>query len=158
MPKSWRLTWSTSIRAARRLPVSPVRPIRLSRSRWRRASPTTRHATSWRLSPTSRQTWRRPSPWTACCAATWVSARPRSPCAQPLSAWTPAARSWCSAPRPFWPNSTTRHSLSVLPRLAWRSRYSAASARRRSKSARSRRLPRARLMCSSARTVCFRPT
>ena len=78
-------------------------------------------------------------------------------CARPLSAWTPAARSWCSAPRPFWPNSTTRHSLSALPRLAWRSRCSAASAPRRSKSARSRRLPRARSMCSSARTACFLP-
>lgn len=38
-----------------------------------------------------------------------------------------------------------------------KSRYSAAFARRRSKSARSRHLPRARSMCSSARIVCFRP-
>jgi CarD-like/TRCF domain len=155
--KSWRLTWSICIRAARRLPVSPARPTRPSRSRWRRASPTTRRATSWRLSPTSRPTWRRPSPWTACCAATWALARPRSLCARRLSAWTPAARSWCSAPRPFWPSSTTRRSLSALLRLALRSRCSAASAHRRSKSAHSRRSPRARLTCLSARTACFRP-
>ena len=79
-------------------------------------------------------------------------------CARRLSAWTPAARSWCSAPRPFLPSSTTRRSLSALPRLASRSKCSAASAPRRSKSARSRRLPRARSTCSSARIVCFRPT
>ena len=83
---------------------------------------------------------------------------PALPCARRLSAWTPAARSWCSAPRPFWPSSTMRRSLSALPRLASRSKCSAASAPRRSKSARLRRLPRARSTCSSARTACFLPT
>lgn len=42
--------------------------------------------------------------------------------------------------------------------FASRSKCSAASAPRRSKSARLRRLPRARSTCSSARTACFLPT
>ena len=76
-----------------------------------------------------------PSPWTACCAATWVLARPRSPCAA-FKCVDSGRRSWCSAPRPFLPSSTTRRSFErFAPFGLLRSRCSAVSARRRSKSA-----------------------
>ena len=146
----------TCTRVAARLRAWPARQTRPSSSRWRRASRTSPRTTSSMPSPTSRRIWRRPSPWTACSAVTWASERPRSLCARRSNAWTAAGRSWCSAQRRFWPSSTTKPSSSASPRLAWRSRSSAVSARPGSRSARSRPLLKAGSTCSWARTACYR--
>ena len=144
--KSWRLTWSTCIRAARRLPVSPVRPIRPEQIEMEQSFPYDETHDQLEAIADIKADMEAPKPMDRLLCGdvgfgkTEVALRAAFKCVDS------GRRSWCSAPRPFWPNSTTRHSLSALPRLAWRSRCSAASAPRRSKSARSRRLPRARLM------------
>ena len=63
-----------------------------------------------------------PSPWTGSSAATWATARPRSPCAPPSRrSWTESRwRCWC--PPPCLPCSTIKPSAPALPasRCGWR--------------------------------------
>jgi transcription-repair coupling factor (superfamily II helicase) len=58
----------------------------------------------------SRKTWRARIPWIACCAATWATARPRSPCARRSKGWATASKPRCWRPPPCSPSSTSKPS------------------------------------------------
>ena len=53
------------------------------------------------------------SPWIACCAATWATARPKSPCARPSRPSATTSRSPCWRRPPSWPSSITKPSSSA---------------------------------------------
>ena len=79
------------------------------------ASSTTRRTTSSPPPPRSRRTWKRAGLWTACSAATWASAKRRSPSVQPSSA------SWAASSAPFWPPPPCwRGSTTTASSPAWR--------------------------------------
>ena len=93
----------------------------------RPASSTRTRPTSSRPRPTSRPTWSAPAPWTASSAATWASARRRSPCVPP-SRLPPTASRWpCWCPPPCWPISITTPSPKRLKDLPVRVEYLSAA-------------------------------
>ncbi len=69
-----------------------------------------------------------PSPWTACSAATWATARPKSPCAPPSRRCKTAGRWRCWPPPRCWPSSTYETFRQRFAAFPSASKCSAASA------------------------------
>jgi transcription-repair coupling factor (superfamily II helicase) len=74
---------SRCMRSGRARWASPFRRIPRGRRNLRSASATRKRRTSSAASRRSRRIWKSPCRWTGSCAATWATARPRSPSAPP---------------------------------------------------------------------------
>ena len=99
----------------RQAQATPSPPTVIGRAISSPASSTTRRTTSSPPPPRSRRTWKRAGLWTACSAATWASAKRRSPSARPSSA------SWAASSAPFWPPPPCwRGSTTTASSPAWR--------------------------------------
>ncbi|MBC7835177.1 MAG: hypothetical protein H7Y88_08760 [Phycisphaerales bacterium] len=96
-------------------PASATQPTPPGRRSSRPSSPTRRPTTSSRPSPRSRRTCTRRARWTASSAATWGTARPRSPFARRSRPRSSANRSPCSCPPRSSRSSTSAPSVRASP-------------------------------------------